>query len=200
VKRLVLASNNPGKLREIVALLAPLSIEVVSQAELDIAEADEPHGTFVENALAKARHASRASGLPALADDSGLCVDALGGRPGVHSAYFAGREGSREVRDARNNQRLLLELKNDRAAYYACLLVLLQSPSDPLPLIAEGTWRGEIARAPSGSNGFGYDPLFMLPALGKTAAELDPAEKNRISHRGKALARLLELIRDPRRA
>lgn len=200
MKRLVLASNNPGKLREIVALLAPLSIEVVSQAELDIAEADEPHATFVENALAKARHASRVSGLPALADDSGLCVDALGGRPGVHSAYFAGREGSREIRDARNNQRLLRELKNDRGAYYACLLVLLQSPSDPLPLIAEGVWRGEIARAPSGSNGFGYDPLFLLPALGKTAAELDPAEKNRISHRGKALARLLELIRDPRRA
>lgn len=200
MKRLVLASNNPGKLREIVALLAPLSIEVVSQADLDIAEADEPHATFVENALAKARHASRVSGLPALADDSGLCVDALGGRPGVHSAYFAGREGSREIRDARNNQRLLRELKNDRGAYYACLLVLLQSPSDPLPLIAEGMWRGEIARAPSGSNGFGYDPLFMLPALGKTAAELDPAEKNRISHRGKALARLLELIRDPRRA
>lgn len=200
MKRLVLASNNPGKLREIVALLAPLSIEVVSQADLDIAEADEPHATFVENALAKARHASRVSGLPALADDSGLCVDALGGRPGVHSAYFAGREGSREIRDARNNQRLLRELKNDRGAYYACLLVLLQSPSDPLPLIAEGVWRGEIARAPSGSNGFGYDPLFMLPALGKTAAELDPAEKNRISHRGKALARLLELIRDPRRA
>ncbi len=200
MKRLVLASNNPGKLREIVALLAPLSIEVVSQADLDIAEADEPHATFVENALAKARHASRVSGLPALADDSGLCVDALGGRPGVHSAYFAGREGSREIRDARNNQRLLRELKNDRGAYYACLLVLLQSPSDPLPLIAEGMWRGEIARAPSGSNGFGYDPLFMLPALGKTAAELDPVEKNRISHRGKALARLLELIRDSRRA
>ena len=200
MKRLVLASNNPGKLREIVALLAPLSIEVVSQAELDIAEADEPHATFVENALAKARHASRVSGLPALADDSGLCVDALGGRPGVHSAYFAGREGSREIRDARNNQRLLRELKDDRGAYYACLLVLLQSPSDPLPLIAEGMWRGEIARAPSGSNGFGYDPLFMLPALGKTAAELDPVEKNRISHRGKALARLLELIRDSRLA
>lgn len=200
MKRLVLASNNPGKLREIVALLAPLSIEVVSQAELGITEADEPHGTFVENALAKARHASRASGWPALADDSGLCVDALDGEPGVNSAYFAGRQGSREVRDARNNERLLRELKGVRAAYYACLLVLLRSPSDPLPVIAQGTWRGEIARAPRGSNGFGYDPLFVLPALGKTAAELDPAEKNRISHRGQALAQLLELIRDPGRA
>ena len=200
MKRLVLASNNPGKLREIVALLAPLSIEVVSQAELGIAEADEPHGTFVENALAKARHASRASGLPALADDSGLCVDALGGEPGVNSAYFAGREGSREARDARNNERLLRELRGDRGAYYACLLVLVRGPSDPLPLIAEGTWRGEIARAPRGANGFGYDPLFVLPAVGKTAAELDPAEKNRISHRGKALARLLERIRDSGRA
>ena len=199
MKRLVLASNNPGKIREIAALLAPLAIEVVPQSKLGIAEADEPHGTFLENALAKARHACRASGLPALADDSGLCVTALGGDPGVHSAYYAGREGEREARDARNNERLLRELKGDRQAYYACVMVLTRTASDPLPLVAEGLWHGEIARAPRGTNGFGYDPLFFVKAYGKTAAELDPAEKNRISHRGQALARLLELLRDPAR-
>ena len=200
MKRLVLASNNPGKIREIAALLAPLSIEVVPQSQLGIGEADEPHGTFVENALAKARHASRASGLPSLADDSGLCVEALGGEPGVHSAYYAGREGSREERDARNNQRLLRELNDNRRAYYACIMVLARTASDPLPLIAEGIWHGEIARAPRGANGFGYDPLFFLKDYNKTAAELDPAEKNRVSHRGQALARLLELLRDSARA
>jgi len=200
MKRLVLASNNPGKIREIAALLEPLSIEVVPQSELGIAEADEPHGTFLENALAKARHACRASGLPALADDSGLCIPALGGDPGVHSAYYAGREGGREARDARNNERLLRELKEDRQAYYACVMVLTRTASDPLPLVAEGLWHGEIARAPRGTNGFGYDPLFLLSGHGKTAAELDPAEKNRISHRGQALACLLELLRDPARA
>jgi XTP/dITP diphosphohydrolase len=200
MKRLVLASGNPGKIREIAALLAPLAIEVVPQIDLGIGEADEPHGTFVENALAKARHACRASGLPALADDSGLCVEALDGEPGVHSAYFAGREGSREERDARNNEKLLRSLKSDRRAYYACIMVLTRTASDPLPLIAEGIWQGEIARAPRGANGFGYDPLFFLKDYKKTAAELDPTEKNRISHRGRALVRLLELIRDPGRA
>jgi len=198
--KLVLASGNPGKLREIGALLAPLSIEVVPQSQLGIGEAEEPHDTFLENALAKARHASRASGLPALADDSGLCVEALGGEPGVHSAYYAGRDGPREQRDARNNEKLLSLLQDYRAAYYACVLVLVRHAGDPLPLVAEGIWRGEIAVAPRGANGFGYDPLFLLPELGKTAAELDPAEKNRISHRGKALERLLELLRDPDRA
>jgi len=200
MKRLVIASNNPGKIREIAALLAPLAIEVVPQSQLGIGEAEEPHGTFVENALAKARHASRASGLPSLADDSGLCVGALGGAPGVRSAHYAGREGSREERDARNNRRLLEELKDDRRAYYACIMVLARTASDPLPLIAEGIWHGEIARAPRGANGFGYDPLFFLGDYDKTAAELDPAEKNRISHRGQALARLLELLRDSGRA
>lgn len=198
--KLVLASNNPGKLREIGALLAPLSIEVVPQSQLGIGEADEPHDTFLENALAKARHASRACGLPALADDSGLCVEALGGEPGVHSAYYAGRQGSREQRDARNNEKLLSLLQDFRAAYYACVLVLVRHPGDPLPLIAQGLWRGEIAVAPRGANGFGYDPLFLLPELGRTAAELDADDKNRMSHRGKALARLLELLRDPDRA
>ena len=200
MKRLVLASSNPGKVREIAALLAALSIEVLPQAQLGIAEADEPHESFLENALAKARHASRASGLPALADDSGLCVRALGGAPGVHSAYYAGRDGIREARDARNNEKLLRELNDDRAAYYACVMVLVRSPSDPLPLVAEGLWHGEIARAPRGSNGFGYDPLFHLPHVGKTAAELDPVEKNRISHRGQALAKLAELLREYGRA
>ena len=197
--KLVLASANPGKLREIGALLAPLSIDVVPQSQLGIGEAEEPHQSFLENALAKARHASHASGMPALADDSGLCVEALGGEPGVHSAYYAGRAGSREQRDARNNEKLLSVLQDFRAAYYACVLVMLRHANDPLPLVAEGLWRGEIAVAPRGANGFGYDPLFLLPELGMTAAEMDPAEKNRISHRGKALARLLELLRDPDR-
>jgi XTP/dITP diphosphohydrolase len=194
--KLVLASSNPGKLREIGALLAPRAIEVVSQASLNIPDAEEPHPTFLENALAKARHASRASGLPALADDSGLCVDALGGEPGVHSAYFAGREGSREERDARNNQKLLSSLEEERKAHYVCLMVLVRSENDPRPLVAEGIWRGEIAREPRGSNGFGYDPLFYLKALNMTAAELDPVHKNRISHRGIALAKLLALLHD----
>jgi XTP/dITP diphosphohydrolase len=200
MKRLVLASGNPGKIREIAQLLAPLSIEVVPQSQLGIEETEEPHATFLENALAKARHASHAAGLPALSDDSGLCVDALGGAPGVHSAYYAGRDGSREQRDARNNQKLLSSLKGERAAYYACLMVLVRSPADPLPLVTEGIWRGEIVRLPRGANGFGYDPLFLLPHLAKTAAELDPLEKNRISHRGQALNKLLELLRDPGRA
>lgn len=199
MKRLVLASGNPGKIREIAALLAPLAIEVVPQSQLGIEEAEEPHQTFLENALAKARHASRACGLPALADDSGLCVNALGGAPGVHSAYYAGRDGNREQRDSRNNEKLLFELKGERSAYYACIMVLVKSATDPLPLIAEGILRGEIARSPRGANGFGYDPLFLLPH-GKSAAELDPAEKNRISHRGLALTKLLGLLRDPDRA
>jgi XTP/dITP diphosphohydrolase len=196
VKRLVLASGNPGKLAEIGALLAPLAIEVVPQVALGIAEAEEPHRSFLENALAKARHASRASGFPALADDSGLCVDALGGAPGVDSAYYAGREGTRQERDARNNAKLLRGLGEQRSAHYICVLVLVRHPGDPTPMVAEGRWRGEIARAARGANGFGYDPLFRVRGLDKTAAELEPAEKNRISHRGKALARLLELLND----
>jgi XTP/dITP diphosphohydrolase len=196
--KLVLASNNPGKLREIDALLAPLGITVVPQAALGITEADEPHETFLENALAKARHASRASGLPALADDSGLCVEALGGEPGVHSAYYAGRNGSREQRDAANNARLLAALdgRSDRRAHFACVMVLVRHADDPQPLVAEGNWRGEIGRAARGANGFGYDPLFLLPGRDCTSAELAAQEKNRISHRGQALARLLERLRE----
>jgi XTP/dITP diphosphohydrolase len=195
VNKLVLASGNPGKIREIETLLAPLGIEIMPQSSLKIAEAEEPHATFLENALAKARHASRVSGLPALADDSGLCVAALGGEPGVLSAYYAGREGDRAARDARNNEKLLKSISASRDAYYCCVMVLLKHPGDPRPIVAEGLWHGEIARAPRGANGFGYDPLFYVPALKKTAAELEPLEKNRLSHRGKALAKLLENLR-----
>ena len=190
--KLVVASSNPGKLREIEAILGP-DFQIIDQGSLQIAGAEEPHDTFVENALAKARHASRAAGLPALADDSGLCVDALGGEPGVHSAYYAGREGSREERDARNNAKLLSALKDHRRANYVCVMVLVRRADDPRPLIAEGVWHGEIARTPRGSNGFGYDPLFLLPQ-GKTAAEMPPGEKNRVSHRAVALKKLLELL------
>ena len=193
--KLVVASNNPGKLREIAAILT--GFEVVPQSALGIGEVEEPHHTFVENALAKARHASRAARLPALADDSGLCVDALGGEPGVHSAYYAGRDGDREARDARNNAKLLSSLKDERRAHYVCVMVLVRHPDDPRPVIAEGLWHGEIAREARGSNGFGYDPLFLLPNgknAGKTAAELAPEEKNRISHRALALRKLLELL------
>ena len=149
IERLVVASANPGKLREIRALLAPLEIDIVAQTELGIAEAEEPHDTFLENALAKARHASALARLPALADDSGLCVSALGGDPGVHSAYYAGRDGLREERDARNNAKLLEVMKDraERAAHYCCVMVLVRSAQDPRPLVAEGIWRGEIGRA-----------------------------------------------------
>ena len=196
--RLVLASGNPGKLREIRALLASLSIDVVAQAELGLDEADEPHETFLENALAKARHASRAAGLPALADDSGLLIEALGGAPGVHSAYYAGREGDREERDARNNARLLEEVAHlkDRCAHYYCVMVLVRGADDPQPVVAEGTWRGRITLSPRGANGFGYDPLFVPDGSARTAAELGAAEKNRVSHRARALARLIERLRE----
>jgi len=202
VRKLVLASNNPGKLREIGALLAPLAIEVTSQAAHGVGEADEPHSTFLENALAKARHASRATGLPALADDSGLCVDALAGAPGVQSAYYAGSEGSREKRDARNNAKLIAALAGvgDRRAHYYCVMVLVRHADDPQPIFTEGVWRGEISAAPRGEGGFGYDPLFYLPARHCTSAELDAQEKNRISHRGQALAKLIARLRDEDRA
>jgi XTP/dITP diphosphohydrolase len=193
VKSLVLASGNPGKKAEIEQILAPFGTRVVTQTELGIVEAEEPHESFRENALAKARHACLATRLPALADDSGLCVDALGGAPGVLSARYAGEPRS----DERNNQKLLAELQNqaNRRARYVCVLALMRGPGDAAPLIAEAEWHGEIALVPRGRGGFGYDPLFWLPALGKTAAELAPADKNRISHRGQALARLLELLR-----
>jgi XTP/dITP diphosphohydrolase len=194
VKRLILASSNPGKIREFRELLAPLELEVVPQGELGVTEAEEPHATFVENALAKARHASRQGRLPALADDSGICVAALDGEPGVHSARFAGEPRS----DARNNDKLvrLLAGLSDRRAHYYCVIVLVRHAEDPEPLIAEGRWHGEVVATPRGAGGFGYDAHFLLPDLGRTAAELSAEEKHAISHRGKALRRLIALLRE----
>ena len=191
-KKIVIASNNAGKLAEIRKLLAPLGIEVVTQASLGVTEADEPHMTFVENALAKARHASLATGLPALADDSGICVHALYGAPGVLSARYAGEPRS----DERNNRKLIeaLQEQSDHRAYYCCVIVLLRHAQDPQPVIIQDTWQGEIIAEPRGEGGFGYDPHFLLPKLGKTAAELSMEEKNRISHRGKALTRLMQVL------
>src|SRR5262245_45973740 len=195
MKKLVLASGNPGKLREFREMLSPLGIEVIPQSELGIPEAEEPHATFIENALAKARQACSRSGFAAFADDSGICVEALGGAPGVQSARYAGdppagAPGGREDQDARNNRKLLgaLALAGNRKAHYYCVIVLVRQPGDPEPLIAEGRWHGEVIPTARGTNGFGYDPYFLLPQLGRTAAELEPDEKNRISHRGKALA------------
>jgi len=190
--KLVLASNNTKKLKELDAILAPLGWELVPQGRLGVPEAEEPHCTFVENALAKARHASRLSGLPALADDSGLCVDAFGGAPGVLSARYAGEPKS----DARNNQKLLVELgENDRrTARFVSVIVFVRHADDPQPIIAEGEWNGEILTAARGDDGFGYDPLFYIRELDKSAAELDAVEKNRRSHRGQALSRLVERL------
>jgi XTP/dITP diphosphohydrolase len=190
--KLVIASNNPGKLRELQLTLASLSIEILTQAQLGIDEAEEPHCTFIENALAKARHVSRISGLPALADDSGLCVDALGGAPGVQSARYAGEPKS----DSRNNEKLLQAMAGviDRRAHYYCVLVLVRHADDPQPLIAEGEWHGEIAQQMLGEGGFGYDPLFWLPQLNKMSAELSRDEKAQISHRAQALHILLQRL------
>jgi XTP/dITP diphosphohydrolase len=197
MKRLVLASNNAGKLREFGQLLGTLGIEVIPQAQLGVGEADEPHFTFVENALAKARHASQHTKLPALADDSGICVHALGGEPGVHSARFAGEPKS----DQRNNEKLieLLRGKSDRRAHYYCTIVLVRHADDPEPLIAEGRWYGEIITEPRGNGGFGYDPYFFVAPHGRTAAELPDELKNQLSHRGQALRRLLAELGDSKR-
>ncbi|SFE75462.1 RdgB/HAM1 family non-canonical purine NTP pyrophosphatase [Nitrosomonas sp. Nm166] len=192
LKRLVIASNNQGKLCEISALLAPLAIEVVPQSDFDVGEVDEPHRTFVENALTKARHASRCSELPALADDSGICVSALNGAPGISSARYAGEPKS----DARNNLKLIEALRNqsDRRAYYYCVIVLVRHVDDPQPIIIDGSWHGEITEHPQGTGGFGYDPYFFVPELGITAAELSAEQKNLISHRGKALTQLSAIL------
>lgn len=197
MKKLVIASGNAGKVREIQAILAPLGCEVLTQAALGIADAEEPHLTFIENALAKARHVAERAGLPALADDSGICAVALGGEPGVHSARYAGNSAGRDERDARNNEKLVAALAAcaDRRAYYYCAMVLVRHAADPQPLIGEGCWWGEIRGEARGSKGFGYDPHFYLPELGRTAAELDPEHKNRISHRGQALRQLVEKLR-----
>ena len=193
VQKLVIASNNAGKIAEISTLLAPLAIEVVSQSAFNVSEIAEPFVTFVENALAKARHASRCSGLPALGDDSGICVAALNGAPGVHSARYAGEPKS----DARNNLKLIESLQNqtDRRAFYYCVIVLVRHADDPQPIIVDGSWHGEVIAQPRGTGGFGYDPYFFLPELDKTAAELTAEQKNQISHRGQALAKLVAILR-----
>lgn len=195
--RLVLASNNPGKLREFKRLLEPLGIEVVPQARLGISEADEPHVTFVENALAKARHASAATGLPAIADDAGLCVDAFGGLPGVDTAFYATQFGYAKG-DANNVKALLEQLDGvaNRRAALVSTLVALRSHDDPEPLIAVGRVVGEIAPAPVGDNGFGFDPVMYLPEFGKTFAQLPPEVKNANSHRGRAARAMLALMRE----
>ena len=192
--RLVLASGNPGKLREFRRLLAPLGIDVIAQGDLQVPEADEPHATFVENALAKARHASSLTRLPALADDSGICVEALGGAPGVQSARYAGEPKS----DARNNAKLVADLKGvaDRRAHYYCVLVLLRHDGDPEPILAEGRWHGTIIDAPRGTGGFGYDPHFLDASTGLTGAELKLDIKNELSHRGKALRALVARLKE----
>ena len=189
---LVLASNNSGKLAEFAQLLAPLGFHLKSQGDLNIPEAEEPFGTFVENALAKARHASQLSGLAALADDSGICVPALGGVPGVQSARYAGEPRS----DAANNAKLVREIAqyNDKSAYYYCVLVMVRHAADPQPIIADGVWHGSLIEQPRGQGGFGYDPHFFLPRLGKTAAELSAEEKNSLSHRGQALRALINKL------
>jgi len=190
---IVLASNNEGKLREFRSLLAPLGFEVRPQGEFNVPEIEEPHCTFVENALEKARHAALFTGLPALADDSGVCVNALGGAPGVLSARYAGEPKS----DARNNDKLIADLAShaDKSAFYYCVLVFVRHAQDPQPLIAEGRWDGIITDAPRGQGGFGYDSYFWIPGMQKTAAELTAEEKNRLSHRGKALHSLVEKLR-----
>ncbi|SFA69656.1 XTP/dITP diphosphohydrolase [Collimonas sp. OK607] len=192
-RTLVLASNNAGKLKEFSQLLAQIDFEVRPQGEFDVPEAEEPYLTFVENALTKARHASRLTGLPALADDSGVCVNALGGAPGVLSARYAGEPKS----DAENNRKLVADLAShaDKSAYYYCVLVFVRHADDPQPVIADGRWNGFIIDEPRGAGGFGYDPYFLLPEQNKTAAEFTAAEKNAVSHRGQALRALVEKLR-----
>lgn len=194
MRQLILASSNPGKLREFRRLLEPCQVEILTQAHLGIADAEEPHSTFLENALAKARHAAREGGRPALADDSGICADALHGRPGVQSARFAGEPRS----DARNNEKLVhaLQVCANRRAHYYCVIVFVREHDDPEPLIGEGRWYGEVIAEPRGTAGFGYDPHFFIPELGRTAAELDSEHKNRISHRGQAARRILALLQE----
>jgi XTP/dITP diphosphohydrolase len=203
--RLVLASNNAKKLAELQAMLAGLDVDLVAQRTLGISEAEEPHATFIENALAKARHAAASAQSAAVADDSGLCVDALGGAPGVVSAHFAGqvaesgeREARRRVQDAANNTLLLQRLVGapDRSAHFVSTLVAVRSANDPQPLVAVGRWPGQILHAPRGEQGFGYDPLMFIPGLGRSVAELDAPTKNQHSHRARAMAQLLWMLRE----
>ena len=193
LQKIVLASGNKGKLKELREMLSPAGLEVFPQSDFAVSDAPEPYFTFVENALNKARHASRETGLPALADDSGICVDSLGGAPGVMSARYAGEHGA----DQLNNRKLVADLMpfEDKSANFYCVLVYVRHPGDPQPVIADGLWQGKIVPEPQGENGFGYDPHFWVPELGKTAAQLSPEEKNRLSHRGKALRALLEKLK-----
>ena len=197
-KKLVIATGNKGKLKEIQHILSDLNIEIVPQSEFNVPECPEPHCTFIENALAKARHASKHTGLPALADDSGLCVDALNGSPGVLSARYAGKNppNSLLTQDERNNDKLLQEMADisNRHAHFYCVMVLVRHEHDPEPIIAEGSWQGVILREYRGNDGFGYDPLFLDDKTGKTVAELPLEIKSRISHRGHAMAKLLQKL------
>lgn len=196
MNKIVLASSNAGKLKELQAILSSKNITLVPQSEFDIPDAVEDGHSFVENAIIKARHASKLSGLPALADDSGLVVDALDGEPGIYSARYSGQAGNRETVDAANNALLLENLEQvpeeDRAARFQCCIALVRYPADPMPLICQGSWEGRILFAESGGNGFGYDPLFYVPEYDCASAELDPTVKNSLSHRGKALQQLLD--------
>jgi XTP/dITP diphosphohydrolase len=197
MKQLVLASGNPGKLREFDRLLAPLGVSVVSQQSLGVASVPEPYFTFLENALVKARHACEQTGLPALADDSGICVPALDGAPGVYSARYASPESGVD-QDLLNNQKLVRHLQgvDDRRAFYVAVLVLVSHAKDPLPIVAQGIWQGEVIDKPAGDHGFGYDPHFFLPQLGLTVAQLSPEQKNEISHRAIATRLLLTALRE----
>ena len=194
MKNIVLATGNPGKVRELQALLAALKVEILPQSAFTVPEIEETGLSFVENALLKARHAALHSGRPAIADDSGLVVDALHGAPGIYSARYAGPGAN----DRANVEKLLYELRTvpeaERSARFYCALVCLRHAEDPMPLICEGIWEGVITRTPRGAGGFGYDPVFFVPSAGKTAAELEPAVKNRLSHRGQALAALLRRL------
>ncbi|MDZ7277419.1 XTP/dITP diphosphatase [Pantoea eucrina] len=196
MQNVVLATGNAGKVRELADLLTDFGLNIVAQTELGVSSADETGLTFIENALIKARHAAQVTGLPAIADDSGLAVDALGGAPGIYSARYAGEDAS----DAQNLEKLLHALEKvpdgQRQAQFHCVLVYLRHAEDPTPLVFHGSWAGEITRAAAGEGGFGYDPIFYVPELGKTAAELSKAEKRAVSHRGKALTLLLEAMRN----
>ncbi|HBC83115.1 XTP/dITP diphosphatase [Pseudescherichia vulneris] len=196
MQKVVLATGNAGKVRELASLLNDFGLDVVAQTELGVESADETGLTFIENAIIKARHAAQVTGLPAIADDSGLAVDALGGAPGIYSARFAGADAS----DQQNLEKLLVELQDvpdsERQAQFHCVLVYMRHADDPTPLVCHGSWQGTIARAPAGSGGFGYDPIFVVPEAGKTAAELSADEKRAVSHRGQALKLLLEALRN----
>ncbi|NIF21208.1 XTP/dITP diphosphatase [Candidatus Pantoea multigeneris] len=196
MQKVVLATGNPGKVRELADLLSAFGLDIVAQTDLGVESAEETGLTFIENAILKARHAAQQTGLPAIADDSGLAVDALGGAPGIYSARYAGEDAS----DEQNLLKLLDALKavpdGERQAQFHCVLVYVRHAADPTPLVFHGSWEGEIAHTPAGSGGFGYDPVFYVPALGKSAAELSKDEKRAVSHRGKALTLLLDAMRN----